>query len=362
MTAIEPPGPTLVHRSVLIDDDGVHILDRRLFPFETAWVTCRTVEDVARAIEDMVTQSSGPFFAAAGGMVLAARETAAAGGVDPVAALERAGSRLIATRATNNHIALVVGRILAVAAQAAGAGRDVLEAVEAAARDEFRGYLERSSRLGAFMADRIADGDVILTHCWADSLLTEAVRETLAQGKTIRAFCTETRPYLQGARLTAESLAEMGIDTTVITDSMAATVMSRGLVTKYVTAADRVTLDGHVVNKVGTLQIALAAREYAVPYFALAHAPDRESPTWSDVPIEERDGDEVLSCLGVRTASLRVRGYYPAFDVTPPKLVHAIVTDRGVFAPGAAADYYRAGAAPGPPAPGVGAVENETES
>jgi methylthioribose-1-phosphate isomerase len=209
------------------------------------------------------------------------------------------------------------------------------------------------------MADRLVDGDVILTHCWADSLLTETVRAALEQGKSIAAYCTETRPYLQGARLTAESLAELGVDTTVITDSMAATVMSRGLVRTYITAADRVTLDGHVVNKVGTLQIALAAREYGIPYYALVHAPDCAAPTVDDVPIEVRDGEDVLWCRGVRTASYRVRGFYPSFDVTPPALVHAIVTSDGVFAPDEiGAHYDRAGAT----APAVGAAENEPES
>lgn len=332
--------PTLVRQSVLIEDDAVRILDRRVFPFEVTWVTCRTYEDVARAIEEMVTQSSGPFFAAAGGMVLAARAAEQSAPPEQLAQLEQAARRLIATRKTNNHISLVVAAILASASRALAEGGDVRAAVEAAAREQFDEYLGKSRRLGAFMADRLADGDTILTHCWADSLLTEAIGQALADGKSVRAFCTETRPYLQGARLTAESLAELGVETIVITDSMAATVMSRGLVTKYITAADRVTLDGHVINKVGTLQIALAAKEYAIPYFALVHAPDRNSPTFSDVPIEERDGEEVLSCLGIRTASYRVRGYYPAFDVTPPKLVDAIVTDRGAFAPGKVADYY----------------------
>jgi methylthioribose-1-phosphate isomerase len=258
---------------------------------------------------------------------------------DQFPALERAGGRLIATRPTNNHIALVVGRILAAASQAPDAGGDLCEAVEHAAHEASREYLDRSSRLGRYMAEQLNDGDTILTHCWADSLLTETVRAALGDGKSISAFCTETRPYFQGARLTAESLAEIGVETTVITDSMAATVMSRGLVRKYITAADRVTLDGHVVNKVGTLQIALAAHAYDIPYFALVHAPDRTSATADDVPIEERDGEEVLWCRGVRTASYRVRGFYPAFDVTPPNLVQAIVTDCGVFSPDRLVDY-----------------------
>jgi methylthioribose-1-phosphate isomerase len=332
--------PRLADRSVVIEADAVRILDRRLFPFKTEWVTCRTVEEVARAIEEMVTQSSGPFFAAAGAMVLAAREAAASPPAEQLAALGLARDRLVATRRTNNHIAVATGQIIAVAAEAAAAGNDVTKAVAEAAQHAMRSYLGRSSRLGAFMAAQLVDGDSILTHCWADSLLTESLGAAIAQGKSLHVFCTETRPYLQGSRLTAESLAEMNIDTTVITDAMAAAVMSRGLVTKFITGADRVTLDCHVVNKVGTLQIALAAREFDIPYYALVHAPDRDSPSVANVPIEERDGEDVLWCNGVRTASYRVRGFYPSFDVTPPALVHAIVTDRGIFAPENAASYY----------------------
>ena len=153
--------PTLVRRSVLIEDDAVRILDRRVFPFEVTWVTCRTYEDVARAIEEMVTQSSGPFFAAAGGMVLAARAAEQSAPPEQLAQLEQAARRLIATRKTNNHISLVVAAILASASRALSDGGDVRVAVESAAREQFDEYLGKSRRLGAFMADRIADGDTI---------------------------------------------------------------------------------------------------------------------------------------------------------------------------------------------------------
>jgi methylthioribose-1-phosphate isomerase len=156
----------------------------------------------------------------------------------------------------------------------------------------------------------------------------------------LRFICTETRPYLQGARLTAETLAEMGVDTTLITDGMGAAVLNSGDVDALVTAGDRVTMDGHVVNKIGTLGLAVAAHAFDVPFYALVQAPDRLAPTAADVPIEYRSGAEVLSTLGRRTASDRVRGLYPAFDVTPPRFVTSVVTDRGVFAPDRLADYY----------------------
>jgi methylthioribose-1-phosphate isomerase len=319
------PVPTLVGESVVVEPDAVRILDRRVFPFERVWVTCRDVEDVATAIEDMVTQSLGPPFAAAGGMVLAARS----GGVE---AVRQAARRLVATRPTNNGIRDVVAELLAVA----DAGGDVERAAGALTERYRAGY----RALGEHAAPLIPDGATVLTHCWADAYLTETVAAVLRAGKRIEAICTETRPYLQGARLTAESLAEMGVPTRLITDGMAAHLMSRGEVSTFVTGADRVTMDGAVVNKIGTLQIAVAAQAFGVPFVALVQAPDRQAATADDVELEDRDGEEVLHVLGRRTASSRVTGVYPAFDVTPPRFVSVVVTDRGRFAPADVASYH----------------------
>jgi methylthioribose-1-phosphate isomerase len=319
------PVPTLVGQSVVVEPDAVRILDRRVFPFERTWVTCRSYEDVAKAIEDMVTQSLGPVFAAAGGMVLAAR----AGGLDTV---REAARRLVATRPTNNGIRDVVAELLAVA-EADGD-------VERAAAELAERYRAAHRALGEHAAALIPDGGTVLTHCWAETYLTETVAAVLRAGKRIGAVCTETRPYLQGARLTAESLAEMGVPTRLITDGAAAHLMSRGEISVLVTGADRVTMDGHVVNKIGTLQLAISAHAFGVPFFALVQAPDRQAATAADVELEDRDGDEVLHCLGRRTASERVTGVYPAFDVTPPRFVSAVVTDRGRFSPYDLAHYY----------------------
>ncbi|HEX2072752.1 MAG TPA: s-methyl-5-thioribose-1-phosphate isomerase [Geodermatophilus sp.] len=344
MTAtVDVPVPTLVAQSVVIEPDAVRILDRRVFPLQRTWVTCRTYEDVARAIEDMVTQSLGPFLAAAGGMTLAAREADRRGAAaERLRLMTEAGRRLMATRRTNNQIRDVVSELLATAERALRAGEPLGPAVERAALEAGARNLARSRRLGEHAAALIPDGAAVLTHCWAETYLTETVAAVLRSGKAITAVCTETRPYLQGARLTAESLAEMGVGTRVITDGMAAHLMSRGEITTFVTGADRVTMDGSVVNKVGTLQIAIAAHAFDVPYLALVHAPDRQAPDASAVELEDRDGREVLSCLGHRTASDLVTGVYPAFDVTPARFVRAVVTDRGRFSPADLASYYTA--------------------
>lgn len=332
----------LVSSSVILEDDCVRILDRRVFPFQRVFVTCRTVEEVAQAIEQMVTQSSGPWFAAAGAMALGAADAQRNGSTadERRDLIHRYAERLQNTRRTNNHIREVVTRLLAVADQTLDRDGDIALAVRSAAVDAADEYNERSRRLGAHAAEIIPDGATILTHCWAESYLTQTIAAVLQSGKSIQAVCTETRPYLQGARLTAESLAEMGVRTRLITDGMPASLMARGEIDMFITAADRVSMDGHVVNKVGTFQIALAAHALDVPYLALVHAPDAAARSAADIEMEERNGDEVLSTLGNRTASQLVTGIYPAFDVTPPRFVGTIATDRGRFSPYDVSSYY----------------------
>jgi methylthioribose-1-phosphate isomerase len=320
--------------SVVLRDDGVHVLDRRCFPFEHRWVHCRTVDEVATAITDMVTQSSGPFFAVLWGLVLAARAVPpSAPRADQLALVEAAAARLVATRPTNDAPKRATAAVLAAARVDGDA--PLVDTVTAAAQRAAAGYRLRCVVLGHHTAALLPDDALVLTHCWADLYLIETVRALHQAGKRLRVVCTETRPYLQGARLTAQSLAEMGVEATVITDGMAAAVLSTGDVTALVTAADRVTMDGHVVNKVGTLGLAIAAHELGVPFHAMVQEPDPAAPTAADVPIEHRDGEEVLWALGRRTAGWQARGLYPAFDVTPPRYVTTVVTDRGPFAPGA---------------------------
>ncbi|SES00374.1 s-methyl-5-thioribose-1-phosphate isomerase [Lentzea albida] len=321
--------------SVRLTGDGVLILDRRQFPFERDWVLCRTAEEVARAIEDMVTQSSGPYFAVLYGMVLKARTLEALPFDQARAQLGETARLLENTRRTNNALRKATEVVL----EAVDAAQDVTHALRGAEEGDRR-YRAKSQALGEHTATLLPDKATVLTHCWADLYLTETVRAAQAQGKTLRFFCTETRPYLQGARLTAETLIEMGVDTTLITDGMGAAVLQSGEVDALVTAADRVTMDGHVVNKVGTLGLAVAAHAFGVPFHAQVQAPDLLAPTTAQVEIEYRDGAEVLQVLGRPSATPRVKGHYPAFDVTPPRFVTDVVTDRGVYRAGELDKYY----------------------
>jgi methylthioribose-1-phosphate isomerase len=237
---------------------------------------------------------------------------------------------LVETRRTNNHLRKAVTAALSeVDGQV---GEELVAAVYQGAQAGDERYRSRSALLGRHTAELLPDKGTVLTHCWADLYLVELVRA--AAGKDLAFICTETRPYLQGARLTAETLAEMGVDTTVITDGMGAAVLSGGKVDALVTAADRVTMDGNVVNKIGTLGLAVAAHAFDVPFHAMVQAPDRLAPTADAVPIEYRDGTEVLNRPGIR-------GLYPAFDITPPRFVTTVVTDRGPFNPLELTDYYK---------------------
>ncbi|MFD1115944.1 translation initiation factor eIF-2B alpha/beta/delta subunit family protein [Sphaerisporangium aureirubrum] len=322
--------------SVRATGDAVEILDRRVYPFERRWVRCATVEDVAVAIEQMVTQSHGPLFATTAGMALAAREARGAGPGDAAERLRAAGRRLVSTRPTNNHIRDAVRAILQATVDgplAGASGEELVPAVAEAAAAPAAEYRAGCAALGRNAAGLLPDGARVLTHCWGDAYLIAAVQAAEDLGKRLEFVCTETRPYLQGARLTAATLVEMGYRPTVITDGMVPAALAGGLADVAMVASDRVTMDGHVVNKVGTLAVALAARAFDVPFYVLAHGPDPHSPGIADVEIEHRDGTEVLHALGARTAAEGTVGYYPAFDATPPHLVTRIVTEQGAYAP-----------------------------
>jgi len=330
--------------SVLVEDGAVWILDRRVFPTRIEWVRAGSAAEVATAITQMVTQSSGPMFAACAGMELAALQAAALPLHTAQASLHLAAGALASARPTNNHPREAVEYVSA-AIEGATSTPELVELAVTAAREFAELYRSRSHALGQHTVALLDDGARILTHCWMDTYLIELVRAADAAGKSFDWVATETRPYLQGARLTSHTLREMGQRVTLITDGMGAAALAPGstigIIDALVTAADRVSLDGSIANKVGTLGLAVAAHAFDVPYYALVQAPDASVPTGADIVIEQRDPAEVLSTLGARTASeLVTDAWYPAFDVTPPRFVTAVVTDRGPFAPAALRDYF----------------------
>lgn len=331
---------------------AVRILDRRIYPVKTEFVTCTDYKEVAQAIRDMVTQSAGPYLAAAMGMALAAYQAVHAsanasaknaGTASICAYCEKAAYDLSHARPTTveQMKSIVEGSLNVIKKYAGTASAD--EIVQAAFEYAFNyvnGNYKKYAVIGAHTADLIPQNGIVITQCFADTVTGTMLRSCRESGKNVRIICAETRPYFQGSRLTASVACDMGFPVTVITDNMCAFTMKTKNVDLFTSASDVITIDGHIVNKVGTFQMALAARYYGIPYYVTG-TPDSKHADLSTVTIEERDGDAVLKAWDAKITMDGVKGYYPAFDITPPELCSGVVTDLGVYDPHRLADYLK---------------------
>ena len=322
------------------EDGKVYILDRRIYPIDVKKVVCNNHREVAAAIKDMVTQSAGPYVAAAMGMALAAHECAGRSEADQIDYLTKAAYTISHARPTTTwRMQKITEECLSAAKDALKFGiQDVSDAVRDLAIDQSNRRYEGIGRTGKYLAELFPKKGAIMTQCFAETIVGMMLREAKKQKKDIWIFCPETRPYFQGSRLTATDCRDMGFDVTVITDNMPAAVMKNEGIDLFTSAADVICCDGHVVNKVGTYQIAIAAKYHGVPYY-VSGTPDQGHPTVDTVKIEMRDPEFVLQAMGVPTANQYVKGYYPAFDITPPELVSGVVTDQGVLSPYKLEDY-----------------------
>lgn len=331
--------PSLVRRAGMAEwDDGVvRILDRRELPLAEKYLECRSVEDVAKAIEDMAIQGAFSLSIAAGyGLALAASDS-----TDSLDGLRSVASRLAKTRPTGLALQRMLDACMANAEKAFVAGEDPVREIIATVDHAAATLARQGWKTGQRAAALLEDGMSILTHCFPDRSYVYLLMEAAKAGKNLHIVSSETRPYLQGARLTSLCALQAGFKASVITDGMGAFLMRRGDIDAFVTAADRVCMDGTVCNKIGTYQHALAAKAHDIPYYALRQSgPDRESANEADVEIEYRAGDELLYCGGERTAPNGVAGIYPGFDFTPAEMIRAIVTDRGVFEPRKINTYF----------------------
>lgn len=322
------------------EDGAVRILDRRVYPIEVRKVECRSHQAVAQAIRDMVTQSAGPYVAAAMGMALAAYECRNRAESEQMEYLTAAADTISHARpTTSKRMEKVTEACLDAARDAFEAGRrDVSEVIRECAVQMNNVRYARIGKTGKFLAGLFPSHGSVMTQCFGETIVGMMLREARLQGKDVRVFCPETRPYFQGSRLTATVAYDMGFDVTVISDNMPAAVMKNERVDIFTSAADVISGDGYVVNKVGTYQIAIAAQYHNVPYYVTG-SPDVGHPTIDSVKIEMREPSFVLQAMGTPTANQNVKGYYPAFDITPPELVSGVVTDQGVFSPYKLADY-----------------------
>lgn len=316
------------------EGNSVRILDRRIYPARVEYVVCRTHQEVAQAITDMVTQSAGPYTAVPMGMALAAHECRGRTQAEQLVYLKAAADIIANARPTTaRRMRLICDECLKTAELALSSGTsDVSNAIVQRAIELNDIRYNRIARVAKNLTAQFPNNGTVMTHCFAETIIGMMLRECREQGKNIRLFCPETRPYFQGARLTASCCHDMGFDVTVISDNMPAFVMEREGVDVFTTAADAICCDGYVVNKVGTYQLAIVSKYMKIPYFVTG-APDRCHPTVDTVHIEMRDPEFTLQAMGVRTAADGVKGYYPSFDITPPHLVSAVMTDRGVYSP-----------------------------
>jgi methylthioribose-1-phosphate isomerase len=320
--------------------DALELLDQRKLPREVVYVTCRDAHEVAVAIRDMIVRGAPAIgVSAAFGLALAAQRGDS---------IDEAAKELRASRPTAINLAWAIDRMLNVGRASARLDEAALTrddaglkaGLRAEAEAMFREDIESNKRLGRFGAELLGASTTVLTHCNAGALATAGygtalgvIRAAVEQGKRVAVFADETRPYLQGARLTAWELQQDGIDVTLITDSMAGHFFQQGKFDAVVVGADRIAANGDTANKIGTYTVAVLAQVHGVPFYIAAPVStiDVNCPNGAAIPIEERSAAEVTQIGGTQIAPDGIMVRHPAFDVTPARFITAIITDRGIF-------------------------------
>ncbi len=327
-------------------DDHVVMIDQRKLPGQEVYVECRTALDVARAIERMVIRGAPAIgVAAAMGLALGVTRARAQGTSALAREFYRLCDRLSETRPTAVNLFWAIDRMKRVFSEAARSGwsrEEIAERLVTEARQIHDEDVATCRALGDHGAAVLPEQGRVLTHCNAGALATGGhgtalgvVRTAVALGKRIAVYADETRPFLQGARLTAWELLNEGIETTVIADGMAGSLLRTGTVDVVIVGADRVAANGDVANKVGTYPVAVLAERHEVPFYVAAPTStiDLGTPDGAAIPIEERSGREVTHLGSSRVAPEGAGVWNPAFDVTPHELVTGIITENGICRP-----------------------------
>src|SRR5688572_14500508 len=320
------------------------MIDQRKLPAREVYVRCRTAADVARAIKTMVIRGAPAIgVAAAMGIALGMRKSPATGTQKFAAEFYKTCELMAATRPTAVNLFWAIERMKRSFATGAMAGESVeqikarLDAEASAIHDE---DVANCRAMGAFGADVVPQDARVLTHCNAGALATAGygtalgvIRGAVDQGKHVVVFADETRPFLQGARLTAWELVRDGIQTTVITDNMTGALMRQGKVDLVVVGADRIAANGDTANKIGTYGVAVLAREHKIPFYVAAPLStiDLDTPDGEHIPIEERNPREVTHVGGSQVTPDGALVWNPAFDVTPHRFIAGIITERGIL-------------------------------
>lgn len=325
-------------RPIRWESDRLVLLDQRKLPFLVEEVECRDSDDVAQAIRDLVVRGAPAIgIAAAWGAVLAGQGVAAADGRDALERLAPALDRLNAARPTAVNLMWAMARVRRALHTA---GSDWKTILDKEAREIEREDLAANRHMGELGASVIEPGSGVMTHCNTGSLATAGfgtalgvIRAGVAMDRIARVFAGETRPWLQGARLTVWELQQDGIPATLVADSAASYLMKSGQVQWVVVGADRICANGDVANKIGTYQLAIAARHHGVKFMVVAPSStvDMATASGDEIEIEMRDPAELLGYGGQRTVAEGVVAWNPVFDVTPAELIDVIVTERGLI-------------------------------
>ncbi|MGK7345618.1 MAG: S-methyl-5-thioribose-1-phosphate isomerase [Candidatus Nitrospinota bacterium M3_3B_026] len=326
--------------------DKVRLIDQRKLPLEETYIDLETSGEAAAAIKDMAVRGAPAIgVTAAMGAALAAKSINAPDADGFMAEFEKALETLAASRPTAVNLFWAVERMRA---RALAEKPNGVEAVKTALEEEalriYREDLAINRTMGENGAALLDDGDTVLTHCNAGALATAGdygtalgvIKAAHLAGKNVKVFADETRPWLQGARLTTWELMKEGIPVTLICDNMAGSLMKRGMINKVVVGADRIAANGDAANKIGTYTAAVLAARHGVPFYVAAPMStiDFDTPDGDGIPIEERDSSEITKVMGgQRIAPEGVDVYNPAFDVTPNELITAIITEKGVARP-----------------------------
>lgn len=323
---------------------AIKIIDQTLLPAKLVYLKFKDVKDFWHAIKKLQVRGAPALgVAAAYGIYLGMKDSRAKNYGEFMRDLDKVIKFLGSARPTAVNLFWGLDRMRAVAVR--NKDKDVFAIKKAMLAEAHRVFEEDRAicrRMADYGARLIKDGDVILTHCNAGALATADYGTALGviyrakeQGKRIKVYVDETRPLLQGARLTAWELMKEGIDVTLICDNMAAHVMSQGKIAKVVVGADRITRNGDAANKIGTYGVAVLAKYHKIPFYVVAPVStiDFNLSDGAQIPIEEREPDEITTIQGKRLAPKGVKAYCPAFDVTPARLITAIVTEKGVFKP-----------------------------
>lgn len=331
-------------RTVAWHAGKLRLIDQRRLPWELAFVELDRHEVVAQAITDMVVRGAPAIGAtAAFGMVLAARECQADTPSALLAGLESAATRLKAARPTAVNLAWAVDQLLALARSGTFSDVAALRAALLARAQQIADEdVLINRRMGAHGATLLPDGATVLHHCNTGALATVdhgtalgVIRSAHEQRRRLHVLLDETRPRLQGARLSAWELEQLGVSYDIIPDTAAGYFMQRGEVDLVLVGADRIAANGDVANKIGTYQVAVLAQEHGIPFYCVAPTStiDPALATGAEIPIEQRDGSEVLAPYGHALVPPHYHARNPAFDVTPHRYLSGIVTEQGIARP-----------------------------